>query len=179
MNTRNTDRSGHSLRRLTLLAMLFAVAMVLSVLESMIPALPLMPPGVKLGLSNIVTMYTLFVLGPASGYTIATLKSAFVLLVRSPVSAAISLAGGLLSVTVMWLLSKLPPVKKDYLLLSIFGSLAHNMGQLAAAAFVAGNAQLVRLFPVLIFSGIFMGVITGLTLRVIMPHIDKLFKPDL
>ena len=81
MNTKKVDRAGQSLRQLTMMALLFAMAMVLSILESMIPALPMLPPGVKLGLSNIVTMYALFVLGPAQGYTIAVLKSFFVFLV--------------------------------------------------------------------------------------------------
>ena len=177
MDTRKTDRGGTSMRRLTLMALLFAMAMVLSVLESMLPALPMLPPGVKLGLSNIVTMYTLFVLGPARGYTIAVLKSLFVLLAgRGPVGAVLSLAGGLSSVTVMLLLSKLPPVHKDYLLLSIFGAAFHNLGQLAASVFVVGTVEILRLFPLLILSGVGMGVVTGLMLRVIMPHINKLYK---
>lgn len=178
MNTKKVDRTGRSLRQLTMMALLFAMAMVLSVLESMIPALPMLPPGVKLGLSNIVTMYALFVLGPVQGYTIAILKSFFVFLVgRGPIGAAMSLAGGLTSVTVMLLLSLIPPVKKDYLLLSIFGAAFHNLGQLVAAVFVLGTVQILKLFPLLILSGVGMGIITGLVLRVIMPHINQLYQP--
>ena len=64
-------------KRLALMGLLFALAMALSFLESLLPALPMLPPGIRLGLSNIITMYALFVLGPASGYTIAVLKSLF------------------------------------------------------------------------------------------------------
>ena len=177
MDVRKTDRGGAHTRQLTLMALLFALAMVLSVLESMLPALPMLPPGVKLGLSNIVTMYTLFVLGPSRGYAIAVLKSLFVLLVgRGPIGAALSLSGGLVSVTVMLLLSKLPPVRRDYLLLSIFGAVFHNLGQLCASVFVVGRIEILRLFPLLVLSGVGMGVVTGLMLRVIMPHINKLYK---
>ena len=56
-------------KRLALMGLLFALAMALSFLESLLPALPMLPPGIRLGLSNIVTMYALFVLGPVSGYT--------------------------------------------------------------------------------------------------------------
>ena len=42
--------------RLTTLAVLGALAIVLSALENLIPPLPMMPPGAKLGLSNIVTL---------------------------------------------------------------------------------------------------------------------------
>lgn len=178
MATRKTDRSGLSVRSLTLMALLFAIALVLSVLESMLPALPFLPPGVKLGLSNIVTMYTLVVLGPKQGYTIALLKSFFVMLVgRGPIGGTLSLAGGLASVTVMLLLSLLPPVRKDYLLLSIFGAVFHNAGQLTVAAFILGTVEIWRLFPLLLLSGVGMGVVTGLMLRVMMPHINQLYQP--
>ena len=53
-------------KRLALMGLLFALAMALSFLESLLPALPMLPPGIRLGLSNIVTMYALFVLGPVS-----------------------------------------------------------------------------------------------------------------
>ena len=108
-------------KRLALMGLLFALAMALSFLESLLPALPMLPPGIRLGLSNIVTMYALFVLGPVSGYTIAVLKSLFVLLTRGAVAAAMSASGGIASVTVMLLLSLLPGIRRQYLLLSVFG----------------------------------------------------------
>ena len=42
---------------------LAAVALVLSLLESLLPPIPGMPPGAKLGLSNIVSMYAVGNLG--------------------------------------------------------------------------------------------------------------------
>ena len=115
-------------KRLALMGLLFALAMALSFLESLLPALPMLPPGIRLGLSNIVTMYALFALGPVSGYTIAVLKSLFVLLTRGAVAAAMSASGGIASVTVMLLLSLLPGIRRQYLLLSVFGGAAHNVG---------------------------------------------------
>ncbi len=43
-------------KRLALMGLLFALAMALSFLESLLPALPMLPPGIRLGLSNIITM---------------------------------------------------------------------------------------------------------------------------
>ena len=148
-------------KRLALMGLLFALAMALSFLESLLPALPMLPPGIRLGLSNIITMYALFVLGPVSGYTIAVLKSLFVLLTRGAVAAAMSAAGGIVSVTVMLLLSRLPGVKKQYLLLSIFGGAAHNLGQLLVAAFIVSNIKVFVYFPVLLFSGMICGTVIG------------------
>lgn len=161
-------------KRLALMGLLFALAMALSFLESLLPAIPMLPPGIRLGLSNIVTMYALFVLGPASGYTIAVLKSLFVLLTRGAVASAMSIAGGLVSVTVMLLISLLPGMKKQYLLLSILGGAMHNAGQLVAARFIIGNGYVWYYLPVLLIAGIGMGVITGLVLKVILPYINRL-----
>ena len=161
-------------KRLALMGLLFALAMALSFLESLLPALPMLPPGIRLGLSNIVTMYALFALGPVSGYTIAVLKSLFVLLTRGAVAAAMSASGGIASVTVMLLLSLLPGIRRQYLLLSVFGSAAHNVGQLIAARFIISNRYVWYYLPVLLAAGLLMGAITGMALRVVMPYLDRL-----
>lgn len=161
-------------KRLALMGLLFALAMALSFLESLLPALPMLPPGIRLGLSNIVTMYALFVLGPVSGYTIAMLKALFVLLTRGAVAAAMSAAGGVFSVTVMLLLSLLPGIKEQYLLLSVFGGAAHNIGQLVMARFIINNQYVWYYFPVLLAAGLLMGAITGMALRVVLPYLNRL-----
>ncbi|MFR7788817.1 MAG: Gx transporter family protein [Angelakisella sp.] len=171
MAAQNRNRK---VKRLALMGLLFALAMALSFLESLLPALPMLPPGIRLGLSNIVTMYALFVLGPVSGYTIAVLKSLFVLLTRGAVAAAMSASGGIASVTVMLLLSLLPGIRRQYLLLSVFGGAAHNVGQLIAARFIISNQYVWYYLPVLLAAGLLMGAITGMALRVVMPYLDRL-----
>lgn len=161
-------------KRLALMGLLFALAMALSFLESLLPALPMLPPGIRLGLSNIVTMYALFVLGPVSGFTIAVLKALFVLLTRGAVAAAMSAAGGVFSVTIMLLLSLLPGIKEQYLLLSVFGGAAHNIGQLVMARFIINNQYVWYYFPVLLAAGLLMGAITGMALRVVLPYLNRL-----
>lgn len=171
MAAQNRNRK---VKRLALMGLLFALAMALSFLESLLPALPMLPPGVRLGLSNIVTMYALFVLGPVSGYTIAVLKSLFVLLTRGAVAACMSVSGGLFSVTVMLLLGLLPGIKKQYLLLSVFGGASHNIGQLITARFIINNSYVWYYLPVLLAAGLLMGAVTGLALRVILPYLNRL-----
>ena len=93
-------------KRICFMGLLFAVAVVLSYIEGMV-TIPGLPPGIKLGLSNIVTMYCVFFLGVPSAYTLAILKALSVLLMRGPTGALLSLLGGLVSVTVMLLLLRL------------------------------------------------------------------------
>ena len=88
-------------RRIALLGLLFAVSLVLSFLEGLIPPLPAMPPGVKLGLANIVVMYSLLCLDFRSALTLTALKGLSAFLMRGAISACMSLAGSLVSVLAM------------------------------------------------------------------------------
>ena len=160
--------------RVAFLGLLFAMALVLSVVESMLPVLPMLPPGVKLGLSNIITMYALFLLGPAEGFTIAVLKSFWVFLLRGAVGAGMSVCGGLVSLTLMLLVSALPGMKGVYLILSIFGAIGHNLGQLCMARVLLGTSKIWYYIPIMVLSGIVMGVVTGVVLRAVMPYINRL-----
>lgn len=161
-------------QKLTLLAMLFAMALILSYVESTIPPVTGLIPGIKLGLSNIVVMYAVFCLGSGYALTIALLKSTFVLMMRGLIAAALSLSGGLCSVVVMVLLLLLFKERISYIAVSICGSVSHNMVQLCLAVFITGTKMTVLYLPILLVSGIFMGIVTGTTLKVVMPYLEKL-----
>lgn len=170
----NQNRKKSKTYSLALMGLLFALAMVFSFIEGLIPTVAMLPPGVKLGLSNIVTMYALFFLGVREGYTIAVLKSLFVLMVRGPVGASLSLAGGLVSITVMALLCFVPSLRDSKNILSIAGAVFHNIGQLVMSVFIIGNAWAFGYLPVMVVSGVGMGLVTGLILRVISPYLTRL-----
>ena len=67
-------------KKLTLLALLAAIALTIFMIEAQIPS-PVPIPGVKLGLANIVTVFTVFVLGPKEG---AAVLAVWVLLANLP-----------------------------------------------------------------------------------------------
>jgi heptaprenyl diphosphate synthase len=160
-------------RQVSLMGLLFALAAVLSFIEGLLPVLPMLPPGVKLGLSNIVTMYALFFLGTGSGVVIAVLKAFFVLLTRGPVAACLSAAGGLCSVAVMAFLLSFKN-KPSTLLVSIFGAVFHNIGQLAASAVVLRSMFAMAYLPVMVLSGVVMGFVTAVLLKVLQPYLARL-----
>lgn len=160
--------------RVSLLGLLFALSVVLSFVESMFAGfVPV--PGIKLGLSNIVTMYCLFFLGKREAYTLAVLKSFFVLLTRGAVGAAMSAAGGILSVSVMLVLTGKQKDRFGTSFLSVCGGLSHNIGQLLMASLVLKSTAVFYYFPILAISGIGMGILTGLLLRLLLPHFQKIF----
>lgn len=157
--------------KVAILGMLFALSIVLSVVETGLSGLvPI--PGIKLGLSNIVIMYCLFFLGKREAFILAVLKAFFVLL-RSPVGAAMSFAGGMFSVAVMTILLKRH--KNSELFISICGGVFHNVGQLIMASIVLKSNMVFYYFPILAISGIVMGSLTGILLRYLTPYMNRMF----
>ena len=74
--------------------LLAALALTLSLLEGMLPPLPGMPPGAKLGLSNVVMMYAAGTLGLPFAMALAVIKGGFALLTRGVTAGAMRFSGG-------------------------------------------------------------------------------------
>ena len=159
---------------LALTGLLGAVALALSFLEGLLPPLPLLPPGAKLGLSNLATMYAAGALGLPYALFLAVFKGCFALLTRGFTAACMSTAGGLVSVTVMLVLIRLKRLDLSYTLISVCGSLGHNFGQLAMASVIMQSGFVIYYLPIMAVSGIGMGVATGVILRVMLPYMNKL-----
>ncbi len=160
-------------KRICFMGLLFATAVVLSYLEGMV-TVPGLPLGIKLGLSNIVTMYCVFFLGAGSAYTLATLKALSVLLMRGPTGAFLSLLGGLVSVTIMVLLLRMKKIRFSYLVISVFGAIGHNLGQILGETMLTRTVWTLYYFPILVLSGLGMGMVTGFVLKTVLPAIEKL-----
>lgn len=151
--------AGKASRALTRYALLVALAMVLSWLESMVP-LSLAVPGVKLGLANLVVIFALYKLGSRQAAAISLVR---VLLVTftfgNAFSFAYSLAGAALSFAVMVLLKRTG--KFSLLGVSIAGGVCHNIGQILVAIAVLGTAELIWYLPALLVAGTVAGICIG------------------
>jgi heptaprenyl diphosphate synthase len=165
-----------STRSIALTGMIFALALILSVVENSFPPLPLPVPGVKFGLSNIAVMYALFFLSKGQAYSIAVLKSLFVAMTRGMIAGILSLSGGILSLTVMLILMVLFSDKASYAVISISGAIAHNLGQFVAISFIYTGMYLWAYLPVLLISGVGAGIVTALLLKFIIPAFERLRK---
>ncbi|MHB8062113.1 MAG: Gx transporter family protein [Ruminiclostridium sp.] len=159
---------------LVLTALLFAVALVLSVIENSIPTVSNAVPGVKLGLSNIAVMYALFFLDKKPAFTIGILKALFVCITRGPIAGLLSFSGGMLALVIMSVLILIFKDKISYFVLSIFGSVAHNIGQFVAISFIYTDMNLLALLPFLLIAGVIAGMATSTLLRFIMPAFKRL-----
>lgn len=164
----------NKVHKITFIGLFFAVAIILNLLENMIPPVLMLPPGVKLGLSNIVTMYCLFFVGRSYAFGIVLMKALFVLLTRGFTAGLLSLAGGLFAVTIMIILMAIFNNKCSYLILSVSGGIFHNLGQITAASIILNTPLILYYFPILVFSGVAAGMITALLLKIIMPALNKI-----
>lgn len=163
----------NSAYKIAFLGLMLSLAVAFSFLESLLPTTALLPPGIKLGLSNMVTMYCVFFVGAKPALAVAFAKSAFVLLTRGPVAAFMSVAGGTVSVAAMALVLRFFPELSNYFV-SIAGAVFHNLGQLCAALIILDSVFAVYYLPVMVISGVIMGVITGILLRLVMPYLKNI-----
>ena len=163
-------------QKIALLGILGAQALALSFLENLLPAMPFLPPGVKLGLSNIVTMFTAGTMGFFPALAVTLIKSLFALLTRGATAFFMSFGGGLLSTIAMCLMIKFVKDKAGYIGIAVVSSLSHNFGQLIVSIIITGTTAMVNYAPILLLSGIVMGIITGIILKAVMPLLMKQSK---
>ena len=162
-----------NIRKLTTMAMLTAISMIVFLIEAQIP-LPIAIPGVKLGIANVITLFAIWTLGRREAGAILMVRIVLGnLIIGNVMGMLYSLAGGVLCWLVMCLLK--PHVgRKQIWVMSVFGALGHNAGQLAVAVWVSGTPALAFYAPVLLLAGIVTGFFTGQCTQAVLNHLDKL-----
>lgn len=149
-----------SSRRLARYALLTALAMALSWLESLVPLAGAVPPGVKLGLTNLVVIFALYRMSLRDAAVISLIRVVLVAFTFGiSYSFAYSLAGAALSLAVMALLKR--SGKFSLLGVSVAGAVSHNIAQVLVAMAVMETSRLAWYLPVLLVSGIAAGVCVG------------------
>lgn len=163
----------HYSYKIAFLGILSALCITFSFIEGLIPQLPFMPPGAKLGLSNIIVMYTAVIFSLPSSLCICLVKSAFVLITRGLTASVMSLSGGITSAIVMYFVSR--RLKKlGYIGMGVAGAVTHNTFQLIAAMLITSTYQLVYYYPALILFAVAAGMLTGTVFGVTLPVFEKI-----
>ena len=164
-----------NVRKLTTMAMLTAISMIVFLIEAQIP-LPFAVPGVKLGIANVITLYAIWTLGRREALAILLIRVFLGNIIAGNVMAmAYSLAGGLLCWVIMSLLKPIMG-RSQIWLMSILGALGHNAGQLGIAILISGTTTMIWYAPVLIVAAVVTGAFTGYLTQILLGHMDKLQK---
>lgn len=163
-------------RNLTRNALLASLALALSVAERWIPLGLLVPlPGIKLGLANIVTMFALNYLGFYDAAAILAVRVTLgSMLGGGFASFCLSMAGGVLSLIVMYALFN-KPQSISLVGVSIAGAAAHNTGQIIASMVILSGTAPFWYLPVLLLSALVTGTLTGTLMLILTRRLDRYF----
>ena len=157
-------------RKVVHMGMLIALAMILSFIESQIPAFVAIP-GMKIGLANIAIVFALYTLDFRNALVVSLIRVVLsCLLFGSAVSLAYSLAGALISLTGMGLLKKSGFF--GVIGVSVCGAVLHNLGQIGVAWLILKTQALVYYLPFLLFSAVAGGIVIGIISAVVIKRIN-------
>lgn len=156
-------------KKLTALAITVSLALILSFIESRIPAFVSIP-GIKIGLANIAVIFTLYKIGVREAVAVSILRVLLVsFLFGTPVSLIYSITGAIFSLTAMILLKKLTPLSE--VAISVTGGVMHNVGQITAASFMLSTNVVLYYLPFLLVSGTVAGIAIGIASAILVKRI--------
>ena len=146
-----------------------ALALIFSYVETLIPV-NLGIPGVKLGLANLIIVVALYKMRLSEAYLLSVVRVLLAgFIFGNYFSIIYSLAGGLLSLTVMELLKKWGGFSLQGI--SIAGGVFHNIGQLIVAAVVVETFSVTYYFPVLLVAGLLTGLVIGIVAEMMLKRL--------
>ena len=157
-------------KKLVTLSASVAVAMLLSFVESQIPAFfPI--PGIKLGLANVATVFVLYKLGPKEAIAVSATRVCLSSILFGSISAFFyAIAGAILSLAVMILMRLARVFSKS--VVSIAGGASHNIAQIGVSMLILQTDVVILYLPALIISGIITGAVIGLIAALLVNKVD-------
>lgn len=162
-------------KKIALTGVFTALALAFSYIEFLIPFDMLGIPGIKPGFANLVVMAALYTLGLPYAAAVSLMRILLSFLLFGNVTSLLySLAGGVLSLTVMFILKKTNVF--GHIGVSVGGAVSHNIAQTAVSFIILSFGAVVYYVPVLLLSAVLFGIINGSILKLILSRADKLFK---
>ncbi len=167
-------QSGLSVQKIALSGLLLAIMLILGYIESLIP--PIIPiPGVKLGLSNGVLLFSLYLLNIPMTLVLMALKVLLSALMFGNINSMMfALSGGVLSLLVMIPLSRIRDV--SVIVVSMAGAVFHNVGQVLAAFVLMPEVAprtMLSYLAVLMAIGLATGALTGMLAREVLKRMKR------
>ena len=154
--------------RVALCGILLGLMLVLGFVESMIPVAAGVP-GIKLGLSNGVLIFAIYMLNIPTAFLLMALKVVLASMMYAGFGALpYSLAGGMLSLVAMALLSRIKGMHP--VTVSMLGGVMHNVGQVGMAMLILRTPRLMYYMAILMLVGLATGALTGICAHQVMKH---------
>ncbi|MEE1305319.1 MAG: Gx transporter family protein [Agathobacter sp.] len=157
-------------KKVAYLGLFLGLALVCSYLESLVP-IGFGIPGIKLGLTNVVVVLLMYCIGAKEALIISLLRIFLMGCLFNPASIPFSLAGGLLSFILMYLMKRTSLFK--CLSVSVVGGISHNIGQIIVASVIVENYNILFYIPVLLVAGIITGFLIGIVSQEIIIRLEN------
>ncbi|MBP1744584.1 MAG: Heptaprenyl diphosphate synthase component [Firmicutes bacterium] len=158
-------------KKMVLLGLMVSIALIIYVIEAQVPVLF---PGIKLGLANLVSLTALILWGPREALLIMFLRTLLGSMFTGSMSAFMfSIAGGLLSNLVMIFLYRFFRKSMSIWSISMIGAVFHNIGQLLVASIVIQDLRIYIYLPVLMVSAVVTGYFIGLCTTFLTRYLDR------
>ncbi len=168
-----TTTTSWRVKRVSSLGLLTALALILSYLESLLP-LPLVLPGFKLGLCNVVVLFC--------AYRLSLWDAAILSLIRVLVTSLLfgnitgflfSLFGATFAFLAIVLAKTLLSKKLSFVGVSVLSAAAFNFGQILAAAHLYTSVSVFSYLPLLLAASAVFGSVVGLILNLIFDRLKE------
>lgn len=161
-------------KKIAKLSMLLAISVILSLIESYIPILNGIVPGLKIGLANLVVIFALYMYSFKDAIYLSILRVFLVGILRTglfSISFFFSLTGALLSIIVMYLLKKY--TKLSIVGVSVSGAIAHSVGQIIIAILFLNNINIIYYLPILLIGSVASGIVIGITASKVLEYLNN------
>ncbi len=163
-------------RRFVYLALFTAMAIVLSIIESIyIGPVFFM---VRVGLANIVALVTIKILGTKEMIIVNAMRVVISTLMRGMIFSStfwISLGGVALSSLVLIIMDRM---KSSLMFTSVMCSISHSVGQVIVVALFYMQPRIAAILPYLLLGSIPMGILTGIVAQMVLTRIRPLKQPQ-
>lgn len=168
----NTEESRKNISKVAYYGVLTSLALIFSYVESLVP-IHFGIPGVKLGLANLITIIALYKMSVREAYLISVVRVVLSGFIFGNLFAILySLAGGLLSLTMMILFRKTD--KFSIYGISMAGGVFHNVGQFIMAVIVVESVSIAGYLPVLLIAGLITGFVIGVIAREMLKRLNRM-----
>ena len=146
-----------------------SLMLIFSYLEAIIP-FNVSGIGIKVGLSNIISIVSIKIQGPKKCLILNVLRLIIIgVLFGNILRFALSVSGFIFSFIIMVIMLKI--LNFSIITSSVFGGVFHNIGQIFALAIINKNLSIFLISPAYILVGIITGLFIGILTQVIY---DKL-----
>lgn len=171
----NNERTNQNIRRYIYIAILCAQGVIIGLIERSIPSPFVFAPGAKIGLTNIITLLSIYTLSFTDAFFLVIIRLFLTTLIGGTVSTLMyAFAGAMLSFFSMYILKAINFKNVSFIGISAVGGLMHNVGQLIVASLIAQSFSVMLYLPVLSLMGILAGIAVGIIVNYLLRHVKAL-----